>query len=143
MGRTFSILLMIAGFLALIPPSYFILQAIEHAQFPVVGKMELLNIEAEEGNTTLVYVKFDKLRDCKYLGISWFRKLPGDVLERATIDIRPLTPLDRSDTNRPVGTQITGPWRIGIPADVIRSTSTVHLTHQCHPLYVTRTVIYP
>lgn len=108
--------------------------------FPVVSKLEILRVIPDGEDHSLVYVRFNKIRDCEYIGVSWFSVEAG-YLDRRAIVLKPDT--DESDSNRPTGVQVSGPWRIAMPADEVRSQSLVMLTHQCNPLYVTRTQIFP
>jgi len=114
-------------------------QAVEGKLFPVVSTLHFLKIEPGPDNSSLVWVRFVKKRECAYRGIGWFWNV-DNVLSRVAIDLKPQA---GSDPNRPTGPQVAGPWQVSIPPDRLRSESFVTLTHQCHPFYITRTNVYP
>jgi hypothetical protein len=139
LGKAFYALLYAALTIAFIPAFVAIGARYEGRLFPVVAKLEIISIEKVDGDQSSVFVKFNKLRDCKYLGISWYNK-SGETLRRVAVN---LNPEQGSDSTRPVGQHISGPWTVDIPPEHIRKRSYVVLTHQCHPLYITTTIIYP
>lgn len=117
--------------------------AIETRFAPVVGKLQILSIEpGQMEGTTEIHAAFQKLRECEYLGISWFHGTKEGGFERV-----PITLLrqegDTSSPNRPVGFQKAGPWIIGIPPDELTGNSFAQLRHQCWPFWVTTTDFYP
>lgn len=110
---------------------------------PVVGKLEILTVNALSEGRAEIYVRFDKLRRCKYLGTAWYRgnrNTPG--FERVSFEFL-RRPGDRPNSTRPVGEQVAGPWIIYMPAEEIRGNSFVELFHECHALWQTRTEFYP
>lgn len=137
MGKFFYLILYAAFTLALIPLVTVLGNEYEGRFFPVVNQLEILTI-VPDGEKSLVYVRFEKVRECEYVGIGWYEDKDGQ-LRRVSLNLRP----DGSDSNRPTGRQVAGPWEVGIPADKLREHSYVTLTHRCNPLYLTRTDIYP
>ena len=124
---------------AMFPALVAVGSAYEGRLFPVVAKLEIISIAQAEGDQSSIFVRFKKRRDCKYLGISWYNKT-GETLRRVTVDLKPNR---GSDATRPVGQHVAGPWVVDMPPENIRERSYVVLTHQCHPLYITTTIIYP
>ncbi len=116
--------------------------AIETSYWPVVSKLEITSIEPAAGGKTKIRVAFRKLRDCDYLGISWF---VGDRLsnfERVSVELM-RDPSDTSSPNRPLGYQHAGPWIVGISPDELKSHSFTQLQHRCHPFWNSITDFYP
>lgn len=142
MTRFLAFCLYLSTAFLMVTPAYLLLGVIERAYFPVVGKLQIVRSIGEK-NSTLVYVSFDKKRDCEYLGITWSKVLPDGTLQRVPIELKPEGLPDNSDSTRPVGKQVAGPWRIAMPADEVIAKSVVTLRHRCHPLYDTLTRVYP
>lgn len=121
---------------------YMLGPALETRFFPVVGKLQILKVETTPEGHSKIYAAFEKRRNCKYLGISWYRGSRVMGFERV-----PLTlyrhPGDDGSPNRPIGFQKAGPWVVAIPPDEIRSNSFAELHHSCIPLWTTVTEFYP
>jgi hypothetical protein len=121
---------------------YAIGPALETRFFPVVSKLEILSIRPTEDGRTEVRAAFRKIRDCEYIGMSWFvGKRPDDFERVAVVLMR--DPNDTSSPNRPVGYQKAGPWIIGLPIDQVKGNSFAQLVHRCHPFWTTTTDFFP
>ncbi len=116
--------------------------AIETRYFPVVEKLDIVKVDQASENRSIVYGQFNKVRQCEYIGISWFKRNSNGVLERVAVELM-RRPGDSSSPNRPLGMQNAGPWVIDIPQDELRGTSVVELAHRCHPFWTTITRFYP
>jgi hypothetical protein len=116
--------------------------AVETRYFPVANPMTIDRVETASDGRSLVYVSFTKLRDCEYIGMSWYERGLLGTLEQVPIEVF-RRPNDISSPSRPVGTHAAGPWIIGIPSEVVRSNSFVQLAHRCHPFWTTFTNFYP
>lgn len=116
--------------------------ALESRYWPVVDTMRINRIEATDDGRAVVFASFTKLRNCEYIGITWFRADALGNLQRVPVEIM-RQPWDISSPNRPVGTQSAGPWVVGISEAEIRATSFVQLAHRCHPFWTTFTNFYP
>ena len=82
----------------------------------------------------MIWVTFDKVKDCHYLGMDWYK---DGIRVALILEPEPET-LAKS---RPVGEQATGPWLL---KDVMDLEGVVgYSQHRCHPLWVTRTTLYP
>jgi len=116
---------------------------IETRFFPVTSKLLIERMVSDGPDKTNVYAAFEKLRDCEYLGIAWYR----GSLDQRGFERVPLILLrqegDNSSPNRPVGFQRSGPWVVSIPLEEIKTNSFVRLSHKCHPFWVTTTEFYP
>lgn len=121
---------------------YTIGPALETRLFPVVGKLTIERMVAVDPTTTNVSAYFNKIRNCEYLGIAWYRGTRADGFERVPMIVMRQDG-DDSSPNRPVGAQRSGPWQVSIPMDEIRVNSFVELKHQCHPFWPTTTEFYP
>jgi len=106
------------------------LAALEARLFPVVVDFEIVSQESF-GDHTDMYVRFKKNRDCEFLGVNWYR---GD-------DRLPLTFMEDgggSVLSRPIGNQVTGPWRLDA-ASIDGTYATA--VHRCHGEWLTQTLL--
>jgi hypothetical protein len=122
---------------------FFVVGPVAETRFwPVLGKLEVTYVSAYDAKSSHVSVQFRKIRDCEYIGMSWFRIDPNGSLERVSM-ILLRNPHDTSSPNRPVGRFSAGPWHVFIPADELLEVSMVEVFHRCHPFWTTRTHFYP
>lgn len=119
--------------------------AAERANFPVVGKLQVLDsIEVEPGITE-IHAKFTKRRDCEYVSVAWYVGHPNEEYRQ----VRVQTIVDEAQLQeivsptRPLGTSIAGPWRIAMSLNDFENNSFAILTHRCHPFWLTTTNFYP
>jgi hypothetical protein len=132
----------IITFLTLLYSFFMVGPAIESRWFPVLSKMQVLELQSLTDQTSAVRAEFTKLRNCEYLGIAWYHGSQQKDFERISmVPIR--DPDDTSSANRPVGTQRAGPWRLTMPADEVLRNSFVQAFHRCHPFWTTVTDFYP
>jgi hypothetical protein len=98
--------------------------------FPVTSKVEFLDIKPVEGGLS-VRMKFNKLRDCEFLGVTIDREGVG-------IDFEPL--IGGEPMTLPTGQRISRPWFIGTTnIDGIR----LRWVHRCVIWWNTVTQGYP
>lgn len=117
------------------------LPLVETRFFPVVHKLQIDSIEPL-GEQSVIRGTLNKVRQCDYVGVAWFKRNAIGTLDRVQVQTRrDIT--DVSSPNRPLGRQGVGPWIIAIPADEIRANSVAELTHRCHPFWTTVTHFYP
>lgn len=124
--------LTVALSLALTPAVFSVGPAIESRFFPVVSDVKVEGVEKVEDGVAF-YVAFDKVRQCKFLGVAWYLGA-----ERVGIEFEPghnLYPL-----TRPVGDQYAGPWLVRNVTSLEGTTAVA--IHSCHPLWETVTPFY-
>lgn len=115
---------------------------LETALFPVVSKLDVDQVTQDKEGNSVLLVSFTKLRNCEYLGISWFKGKPNGYFTRVPVTLgRAKT--DESSPNRPLGHQSAGPWTIGLTNAELRDNSFAQLSHRCHPFWTTTTDFYP
>lgn len=115
-------------------------RAYEGDLLPVVGRLQIDRIERSPGGS-LIWVRFNKLRDCEFVGLAWYHGERDGVFDRARIEFRQSG--DDSAATRVTGEQRAGPWFVSIPPDEIETNSFAYLRHRCHPLWETQTPFYP
>lgn len=115
---------------------------LETKYLPAVGKMIIQRATVDDQGRTELMVAFRKIRDCEYIGISWYRGDPRGEFERVPI-ILGRQESDISSPNRPVGYQFTGPWTVAVPFAELHSNSFALLQHRCHPFWLTTTEFWP
>lgn len=108
--------------------------------FPVTSRAALISAEPFDGGA-LVYFQFTKVRECEFIGLSWFKGQPDGVFDRVRINFN--GDGDDSGSTRPRGTQIAGPWFIDIPPNELQANSFAIVRHRCHPFWQTSTIFYP
>lgn len=115
---------------------------VETNYFPVLSKLEFIEIQPVNETASKVRVKFTKRRNCEYIGTSWYKTNLLGIAER--IPMVPIKdPNDLSPPNLMVGTQYAGPWLVGMTVEDIKSKSYVLVYHRCYPFWTTTTVFYP
>lgn len=102
--------------------------------FPVVSPVKIIDAKTTEYGT-YVNVEFKKIRQCQFVGISWYDKFNI----RRGVEFEPDANL--SPITRPTGDQVAGPWLISKLEDTKGSRAIV--THRCHPFWLTYTAFYP
>lgn len=114
--------------------------AFERAVLPVVSDIKVISMEAD-GVGTRMFVRFQKWRNCQYLGLNWEEILPDGTKRRAFLNLKPKD--DNSGSTRPRGDHIAGPWYVGMPPDKVENHSIATLTYRCHPFWTTVMEVYP
>lgn len=116
----------------------------EGVMFPVVSKLEVEQVvEEKDKDSILVWAVFNKVRECKFVGVAWYVE-GGLGVPDYRIRYEPNPDIeDSSDTNRPTGVQRAGPWRLYVSKQLFETGVYSVLTHQCNPFYMTKTYWYP
>jgi len=130
------------GFFATLYTIWVVGPPIETRFFPVVSKLQILSMERTPEGYAKLRAGFTKLRNCEYVGISWYVGNREASFERVAISLM----RDQKDTgspNRPLGYQRAGPWIVAISPEEVKAESFVRLSHVCHPFWVTYTDFYP
>lgn len=120
--------------LALVPYLWSVGAELEGYYYPVVTRAEIVQVEYNDRGA-IVYLRFNKVRQCGFVGLQWYNNLDrrlGIEFEPESADLPP---------SRPTGQQYTGPWLIRGLYDINGSRAVV--THNCHPLWETISVLYP
>lgn len=106
----------------------------ERLLLPVTDGAEIFGERRYEEGVSF-HVRFRKLRDCRFLGLSWYvgqTQLP--------FDFGPPRPMMAPTATFPTGPQEAGPWRIWGVATVEGLTAIA--VHRCHRLWTTTTRFY-
>lgn len=98
--------------------------------FPVVGKLSIDSVTQDEEGNAVITVRFNKLRNCDYVGLAWYKGVQSLPFDRVSVVLKRKAG-DKSSPNRPLGLQRAGPWTIGLPPDELRENSFAQLTHKC------------
>ena len=104
-------------------------QAVEYSFHPVVANARVTRTQPD-GDGTLIWGTFDKVRDCHFVEAT---ASSGAIL----LDLEFLDTRKNRAATRPTGPQLFGPWRIS------PSTSPVRITtrHECQPLWYTTSTL--
>ena len=126
--------------LALTPAFAPMLSKWEGEILPVIRDVSLYDIRPDMDGT---YFKtsFDKVRDCEFIGLVWYRNDGSGVSERVPIRF-PVEEGDQSDRSRAEGKQRTGEWFLRMRSDELKD-SFAEVRHRCHILWTTKTQFYP
>ena len=118
-------------------PFFFPLAARYEGQLmPVVENAQVRELEATKKGL-IINVRFDKVRACEFLGISWYDSF-GD---RVPV-IFDLNDEDDAPYSRPVlDAQDAGPWRLD-GLHQLRGSHAI-VSHRCNPFWITYTHFYP
>lgn len=120
--------------------------AIEARYFPVATKLSITRMISVPSGTQIDAASFTKLRDCEFLGISWFTRTPNGSLEQVAVVPLNLVRSSEVDTTvftRPRGENIVGPWLISLPLRDVIYFSFARIHHRCHSFWTTVTDFYP
>lgn len=127
------LLLIVLGFVPIFWP---ILARYEGIFFPVVSNVNVSLLQ-EQPNGLDVNVSFDKIRQCEFIGVSWYDTF-GDRLQI----LFEINGEENLPYTRPVmGDQDAGPWRL-LGIDNLDGSVAV-TSHHCHPFWTTFTRFYP
>lgn len=125
--------LMVFVTMMLTPMLFAIGPKLETHFFPVVNETRIENLTKTERGVEF-YVRFDKTRQCEFLGIAWYQ---GPL--RIGVAIEPDSNL--FPKTRPEGDQFAGPWLVS-NVDSLEGTK-AFVYHNCHPLWITISPFYP
>jgi len=126
-------ILILLGF---VPLTWPVLARYEGQYFPVIKNVNVEIIE-EVRNGLDVDVTFDKVRQCEFIGMSWYDTF-GDRLQI----LFEINGEENLPVTRPVREdQDAGPWRL-LGIDNLDGSVAI-TSHRCHPLWITYTRFYP
>ncbi len=115
--------------------------AIETRYFPVYTKFKISYIETTPDGGSIVTFSFTKLRECAPAGVNWFIGEPGGAYRQ--IELISNRPPDAPPINRSLGFHVSVPYKVDVAPAVLRDQGFASVYSNCHPLWVTRSVIYP
>lgn len=104
--------------------------------YPVVTEFKINSEIPTAMNHTIVAGQYEKRRNCESRGITWYLK------DKKTGQDIPL-PVNRMIVQtRPVGEYSFGPWEIWAKKEDLRNNGYAVVLHDCHPFYLTRSIVY-
>ena len=109
-----------------------ILSSIEGKVLPVTDKLTITSLTEDKAGVILEG-SFNKLRHCEFISLEW-RTPFGQRIEYSFLE-------DYEPISRPTGGQIIGPWLL-FKVKSLNDLEAV-VTHKCHPLWQTKTILYP
>jgi len=121
---------------------------LEPKLFPVLSSIQIVKMEptyipeirGTDKTGTRMFVRFEKYRNCEYLGMNWEKLLPDGTRDRVYLQ----TKNDGdSGSTRPSGKHIAGPWLVGMRPNAILDQSAATIAYRCHPLWLSPMVVYP
>lgn len=113
---------------------------IETYFFPVYSKFTIAHITPTADGGSEVSFNFTKYRTCEPAGINWFIGEPGGAYRQADlVSERPAMP----PINRPIGYHLSVTYKVDVAPDVFRAQGFASVYSNCHPFWITRSVIYP
>jgi hypothetical protein len=110
---------------------------VETAYFPVYSKFKIINVERELTGLRL-QLQFTKYRNCDPQGYAWYVGDLGIGLRQLPISVTPY-----GTVHRPLGTQFTQPMLVQDLRVEDLPNLKAEIYSRCHPLWITRSVIYP
>lgn len=129
-----SAIALAAGAVLMLGPS------LETRFFPVYSKFEIVKIDETPSGGSRVIFRYYKLRSCAPAGFMWFIGEPGGAFRQ--IDILSARP-PGVRVNRPIGENTSVPYEIDVPPNELLTRGFATIYNNCHPLWITRSVIYP
>lgn len=109
---------------------------VEGRVFPVTRDTELMRIEPDGVNRSLVWGRSVRQRECSFVRLEW---RIGSPHHYAVIDVEFL----ESSKVRGGGVFEFGPWRLHATEAQITGRSFATAVHRCHPFWLTETRFYP
>jgi hypothetical protein len=110
--------------------------------FPVVRDFEITRVDTN-GTEAVISGLMRKARDCRFMKLTVYA---GDIEDperpRERLSVRFLDQPQDSDRTREPGFQNWGPWGVGAPQTSAGPDLFVRVTHDCHPAFETRGVIF-
>ena len=109
-----------------------LLSSLEGYALPVTNKLNITSTVVDKAGL-IIEGSFDKQRNCEFISLEWRTPL-GQRVEYSFLE-------DYEPISRPTGDQIIGPWLL-FKVDRLDDLEAI-VTHQCHPLWQTKTILYP
>lgn len=113
---------------------------LETRLFPVYSKFKIYSIKALPDGESEVVFSYTKLRSCAPAGVTWFVGEPGAAFRQVDlVSLRPTNP----PVNRPLGANISVPYVVDVAPEVLRDQGFASIYSNCHPFWITQSIIYP
>ena len=107
---------------------------------PAYSKFQIASVRQTPDGGSLVTFTYTKLRACEPLGFRWFIGEPGAAFRQLEIvSDRPTG----QRPNRPIGTHTSVEYKVDVTPEALVSQGFASIYSNCHPFWVTRSVIYP
>ena len=122
---------------------YLIGPRIETAYFPALGKFEFVKmVLMPDGQSTLVQVRFNKLRDhCDAGPYAWYlTDADGDF---EGLDVTTTRTTNPDAEGRPPGWQLSQPFIIHTTPELLKTKVFAVTFSRCHPFWLTKSEVYP
>lgn len=115
-----------------------VMPVVETKWNPVYSKFKVLSIKNNGAGGSLVEVEYQKFRDCFPQGYAWYQGDFGKYTRQ--VDVTSTRPV--GSPNLPVGKHHVT-LDVKITPEEFASGITAETFSRCHPLWVTRSVIFP
>lgn len=141
MRRVFDLAAAVLMSMILIVGVFTVGPMLETRYFPVYSKFTLDHIAPQPNGRTIIYSTFTKYRDCVPIGFAWY---VGDGINVRQLQVIVLRADHEAPTPvRPVGTQRMSPFEVDASPEEIASLAFAEVYTRCHPLWTTRSEVFP
>jgi len=127
------LMLVLLGFVPIIWPVF---SQYEGIYYPVLENVRV-DIVERTPNGMIIDVRFDKVRQCDFVGISWYDTFGDRLPVMFEINGESFSP----ETRPVLDNQNVGPWKL-IGIDNLDGSIAI-TSHRCHPLWITFTRFFP
>lgn len=117
-------------------PMWTVAPIIEGRFFPVTGRMVIEQVQPEGEYRTRIWGEIEKRRDCSFERIEFHLGTPG---HSSIVDLD----FEEASRVRSAGLFGFGPWLLHLSREQLYSRAFAYVYHRCHPLWLTRTTLYP
>lgn len=139
MNRALNIFLTGLWVMVLIISVYSIGPTLETRWFPVYSKFKIVTIESKDSGIVATF-EYVKRRNCDPQGYAWYN---GD-LSTGFKQLNVRSTRTEAGQSRPLGQHVTTPMFIdGVTLTDMANQVVAELYSRCHPLWLTRSVVYP
>lgn len=138
-ARVLNIALSLTSFFLLVAAMFTLGPAWETRFYPAYSKFTIASIRQAPDGGSLVKFTYTKLRACEPLGFRWFIGEPGAAFRQ--LDVVSERPGPR--INRPIGTHTSVEYKVDVTPEALVNQGFASIYSNCHPFWITRSVIYP
>jgi len=113
---------------------------VESKFFPVYSKFRIIEAEDSPQGARAIF-EFNKYRNCDPQGFAFYNGELGQAFHHVMVNVENTSPGSRL---RPLGPQLTSVYNLrNVTVDDLKSSVFAEIYSRCHPLWITRTKIYP